>query len=62
MSSYRHSIACSGLHPRRRLNEWLQRLDDLRGELSRCARSGTRERQVAWRNLCDRFSRLSSSP
>jgi exodeoxyribonuclease VII large subunit len=35
-------------HPRRRLNELLQRLDDLQAGLLRCTRQGTKERQVAW--------------
>ena len=46
------------LHPRRRLNEWLQRLDDLQNSLWRCARQGTRNQQVAWRNLRERLQRL----
>jgi len=45
-------------HPRRRLNEFLQRLDDLQTGLLRCARQGARERQVAWRNLTTRLSRV----
>ena len=39
------------VHPRRRFDEWLQRLDDLQNSLSRCVRQGTRDRQTAWRNL-----------
>lgn len=46
------------VHPRRRLNDWLQRLDDLQGSLWRCARQGTRSQQVAWRHLVERLSRL----
>jgi len=46
------------LHPRRRLNESLQRLDDLQSGLGRCARQVTRERAVAWRNLTDRLLRV----
>ena len=48
------------LHPRRRLNEWLQRLDDLQTGLLRCVKQGARERLVAWQNLstgCGRFVR-----
>jgi exodeoxyribonuclease VII large subunit len=45
-------------HPRRRLNEWLQRLDDLQSGLAREARQGTRERQLAWRNQAERLWRL----
>jgi exodeoxyribonuclease VII large subunit len=45
-------------HPRRRLNESLQRLDDLQTGLLRCAKQGTRARAVAWRNLTDRLLRV----
>jgi exodeoxyribonuclease VII large subunit len=46
------------LHPRRRVDEWLQRLDDFQGSLLRCARRGARERRAAWRNLRERLSRV----
>lgn len=46
------------LHPRRRFNEWLQRLDDLQTTLSRCAQQGVRRQRLAWRNLSDRLGRL----
>ena len=46
------------MHPRRRLNEMLQRLDDLQNGLSRGARQGARNQQVAWRNLRERLLRL----
>jgi exodeoxyribonuclease VII large subunit len=45
-------------HPRRRLNELLQRLDDLQTGLLRCARQGTKERQAAWQNLAARLVRV----
>jgi exodeoxyribonuclease VII large subunit len=45
-------------HPRRRLGEWMQRLDDLQSSLARCAAQGTRERQVAWNHLAGRLCRL----
>jgi exodeoxyribonuclease VII large subunit len=45
-------------HPRRRLNESLQRLDDLQSGLLRCAKRGTQEQRVAWRNLAARLVRL----
>jgi exodeoxyribonuclease VII large subunit len=45
-------------HPRRQLDEWLQRLDDLQNGLSRCARQGTRNQHVAYRNLRERLFRL----
>ena len=46
------------LHPRRRLHESLQRLDDLQSGLLRCAKQGTCDRTVAWRNLTDRLLRI----
>jgi len=48
----------SRVHPRRRLNESLQRLDDLQDGLLRCAKQGTKERQVAWQNLATRLLRV----
>ncbi|MBC8095209.1 MAG: exodeoxyribonuclease VII large subunit, partial [Akkermansiaceae bacterium] len=33
------------VHPRRRFNEWLQRLDDLQTGLQRCAKAGTRQQR-----------------
>jgi exodeoxyribonuclease VII large subunit len=45
-------------HPRRRLDEFLQRLDDLQTGLSRCAKQGTKVRQVAWQNLATRLLRV----
>ena len=46
------------VHPRRRLDEWLQRLDDLQAEVSRWARQGVRERSVSWENLVNRLRRV----
>jgi len=46
------------LHPRRRLNESLQRLDDLQSGLLRYMKQGARNRTVAWRNLTDRLLRV----
>ena len=45
-------------HPRRRLNELLQQLDDLQTGLLRCAKQGTKDRQVAWQNLATRLLRV----
>jgi exodeoxyribonuclease VII large subunit len=45
-------------HPRRRMNELLQQLDDLQTGLLRCAKQGTKERQVAWQNLATRLLRV----
>jgi exodeoxyribonuclease VII large subunit len=46
------------LHPRRRFEDWLQRLDDLQGSLLRCAKQGARQQRVAWRNLIERLARV----
>jgi exodeoxyribonuclease VII large subunit len=45
-------------HPRRRLNESLQRLDDLRSGLLRCTKQGVSERGVTWRNLATRLRQV----
>ncbi|MGB7767866.1 MAG: exodeoxyribonuclease VII large subunit [Verrucomicrobiia bacterium] len=45
-------------HPRRRLNEFLQRLDDLQTGLLRCTRQGAKDRQVTWQNLATRLLRV----
>jgi exodeoxyribonuclease VII large subunit len=46
------------VHPRRRLNEWLQRLDDAQTGLLRCVKQGTRQQRLAWQNLSERLSRV----
>lgn len=46
------------VHPRRRVDELLQRLDDLQGTLTRCMKQGTRDRQTAWRHLRERLARV----
>ena len=46
------------VHPRRRFNESLQRLDDLHAGLLRCVKSGVRQRAVAWRDLAGRLLRV----
>jgi exodeoxyribonuclease VII large subunit len=46
------------VHPRRRLNEWLQRFDDAQTSLLRCVKQGARQRGLAWRNLFDRLARV----
>jgi exodeoxyribonuclease VII large subunit len=46
------------LHPRRRLDDRLQRLDDLRTSLWRCLKLGARRQRLAWQNLADRLSRV----
>ncbi|MGA2852640.1 MAG: exodeoxyribonuclease VII large subunit [Verrucomicrobiota bacterium] len=45
-------------HPRKRLDESLQRLDDLQTGLLRCGRQGMRERQVACQNLAARLRQV----
>lgn len=46
------------LHPRRRFNEWLQRLDDLQSSLSRGARQSARHHRLLWQHLRERLSLL----
>ena len=46
------------VHPRRRFNDWFQRLDDLQTGLLRSARQGVKNQSLAWRNLHDRLGRL----
>jgi exodeoxyribonuclease VII large subunit len=46
------------LHPRRRLADWFQRLDDLQSSLSRCALQGARRQRLAWQQLAERLSRV----
>jgi exodeoxyribonuclease VII large subunit len=45
-------------HPRRKFNDWLQRLDDLQISLARCARHGARRHQSEMRNLSERLTRI----
>jgi exodeoxyribonuclease VII large subunit len=46
------------VHPRRKLNETLQRLDDLETGLLRSLRNGVRQQRSAWQALAQRLSRL----
>ncbi len=46
------------LHPRRRLNDNLQRLDDFQTSLTRCAAQGLRQHRVSWRGLSERLLRV----
>jgi exodeoxyribonuclease VII large subunit len=48
----------SRLHPRRRFDDWLQRLDDLQASMPRCVNRAVRHHTIAWRNLADRLTRL----
>jgi exodeoxyribonuclease VII large subunit len=45
-------------HPRKRLDESLQRLDDLQTSLLRCGKQGVRERQAACQNLAARLRQI----
>jgi exodeoxyribonuclease VII large subunit len=46
------------VHPRRRLNDWLQLLDDLQTSLLRCVKQGARRQTVAWQGLANRLARV----
>jgi exodeoxyribonuclease VII large subunit len=46
------------MHPRRQLNEHLQRLDDLQTGLLRQTKQGVNERLVTWRNLASRLKQV----
>ncbi len=46
------------MHPRRRVNEDMQRLDDLQAGMLRCLRQGVRRERLAWRNLAERLGRV----
>jgi exodeoxyribonuclease VII large subunit len=46
------------LHPRRRLDQWIQRLDEIQLDMVRCARQGLRDRHVVWSNLANRLQRV----
>jgi exodeoxyribonuclease VII large subunit len=46
------------LHPRRRLQDWLQQLDDLQSGLLRCVNQAARQQRLAWRNLAVRLTRV----
>jgi exodeoxyribonuclease VII large subunit len=46
------------MHPRRRMDDWLQRLDDLQTSLLRCVRQGARQQRLVLKNLTERLSRV----
>jgi exodeoxyribonuclease VII large subunit len=48
----------SRLHPRRRLEDWLQRLDELQVSISRYVRQGLRRQGSLWQNLTSRLTRV----
>ena len=52
----------SRLHPRRKLNDTLQRLDDLQSGLLRGLKNAARSRSLVFENLAGRFLRAKPSP
>jgi exodeoxyribonuclease VII large subunit len=46
------------LHPRRKFDDWLQRLDDLQSSLLRCAKRGIKRQRDVCRNLAERLLRV----
>jgi exodeoxyribonuclease VII large subunit len=46
------------VHPRRRLNDWLQRLDEAQTSLLRCVKQGARRQHLTWQNLAERLGRV----
>ena len=48
------------VHPRRRLNDWLQRLDDAQMSLLRCVKQGARRQRLTWQNLSERLLKRKS--
>jgi len=56
LAQARHGLA--RVHPRRRLEEGLQRLDDLQAGMQRCAKQGARGHRLAWQNLAARLLRV----
>lgn len=48
----------SRAHPRRRVEDWLQRLDDLQNGLQRCGRQNLQRQRVAWQTLAGRLARV----
>jgi exodeoxyribonuclease VII large subunit len=52
---------CSRLHPRRRLNDSFQRLDDLQAQLWRCLKHAAHSRGLLLQNLAGRFLRVKPS-
>jgi exodeoxyribonuclease VII large subunit len=49
------------LHPRRKLDDSLQRLDDLQSGLLRSLKTGAHSRALVWQNLAGRFLRAKPS-
>ena len=45
------------LHPRRRVDDYLQHLDELQADLRRCAKQSVRQNQRSWQELSNRLMR-----
>jgi exodeoxyribonuclease VII large subunit len=56
-----HTQRLARAHPRRKFQNWQQRVDDLQNDLSRCLKQRTRHSQVALRNLWERLHRIRPS-
>ncbi|HZF02019.1 MAG TPA: exodeoxyribonuclease VII large subunit [Methylomirabilota bacterium] len=48
-------------HPRRKFQNWIQRLDDLQNGLARCLKQRARHSQIVLRNLSERLHRIRPS-
>lgn len=48
-------------HPRRKLQNWQQRVDDLQDHLARCLKHRTRHSQIVLKNLWERLHRIRPS-
>ena len=48
-------------HPRRKFQNWQQRLDELQGDLSRCLKHRARHSQIVLQNLSERLHRIRPS-
>ena len=46
------------VHPRRRVNDWLQRLDEAQTRLLRAVKQGARRQRFTWQNLAERLTRV----
>jgi exodeoxyribonuclease VII large subunit len=45
-------------HPRRRMQDWMQQLDDLQGSMARCGRQATRQLRSSWQQWTARLGRV----
>jgi exodeoxyribonuclease VII large subunit len=56
-----HTGRLARAHPRRKFQNWQQRLDDLQSDLSRCLKHRARHSQTVLRNLWERLHRIRPS-